>query len=701
MKIYTKICLHGIISLLFSISIRASVGTFPYSFENKLKSSVKTFELKSLNNDSILKKDSGCELCGGKFGIGFPENIDLQNSGTWDTLKSGDRVWRLKIASKTAVGLRINWDKFNIPQGSMLFITDGIKTIYKGPVTSPSNAKMVYTTGNLYVKELILEYDQPSSGEKNPEFHISECIYIYKNRQFKPECGLGGTPAPPAGSCYGTSLPCHTNVNCLPWVTDHCNDIRATIMYDFAFQNSDGNILWTECSGVLVNNTAQDFTPYILTANHCVSQTANDNNPRVELDQWIVYFNWQSPDCYDAYGNIVSTMVGVEIKATAACSPFCATTSLWYPDMALLLACYNPPSLPLQYNMYFAGWNRIYNSVDLDNTDVTIIGHPQGDIKKIFGGTVHDWYGDSTTAGCTLCPNDYHWWQVDHTGGDLTEPGNSGCPLFTVDHQVIGTCSWTAPLVTSCDHPGVAEFGCLGDFWNNVNSYLDPLETGAWNLQGIDPIEVCQSDITLEGNHWPASSWQQEPMITIQAGHTITANGGMIDPTYIQSYTPPGGPTYYSQYVYSAGDAIDLKSDFGVDIGNSFKAVIAGCQPWTSDCGFNYVSSPEPTGKNQNGNSILNDNSAAISPPPQNVLLTVDPNPFTNMITINFNIGFSANVSISISDIKGNQVKNIPLENYNPGTYSVQVPLGDLIPGTYYLKFFDGKTIQVEGIVKM
>ena len=40
------------------------------------------------------------------------------------------------------------------------------------------------------------------------------------------------------------------------------------------------------CSGALINNTANDGTPYFLTADHCYSNPAN----------WAFRFGWISPD---------------------------------------------------------------------------------------------------------------------------------------------------------------------------------------------------------------------------------------------------------------------------------------------------------------------------------------------------------------------------------------------------------------------
>ncbi len=43
------------------------------------------------------------------------------------------------------------------------------------------------------------------------------------------------------------------------------------------------------CSGCLINNTSYDFTPYFLTANHCVAGE--------DVGDWSFRFQYKSPTC--------------------------------------------------------------------------------------------------------------------------------------------------------------------------------------------------------------------------------------------------------------------------------------------------------------------------------------------------------------------------------------------------------------------
>ena len=71
------------------------------------------------------------------------------------------------------------------------------------------------------------------------------------------------------------------------------------------------------CSASVINNTAQDCTPYILTAWHCGEHTANQN-----LSGYTWYWNYQKTSCQPnnngtnpSKGN--ETMVNGTVRSTS------------------------------------------------------------------------------------------------------------------------------------------------------------------------------------------------------------------------------------------------------------------------------------------------------------------------------------------------------------------------------------------------
>jgi hypothetical protein len=75
-----------------------------------------------INKDSLLAqdelyKDSNSAI---RFGYAHEVHFNLKNSGTWDTLDNGDRLWRLRIVCPDAyslVGTTYETNEFNKENG--------------------------------------------------------------------------------------------------------------------------------------------------------------------------------------------------------------------------------------------------------------------------------------------------------------------------------------------------------------------------------------------------------------------------------------------------------------------------------------------------------------------------------------------------------------------------------------------------------
>ena len=56
------------------------------------------------------------------------------------------------------------------------------------------------------------------------------------------------------------------------------------------------------CSGTLINNTARDFKPYIISAAHCIGAS---NVPQSDLNKWMFTFVFVTPDGEKAVDGLV------------------------------------------------------------------------------------------------------------------------------------------------------------------------------------------------------------------------------------------------------------------------------------------------------------------------------------------------------------------------------------------------------------
>ena len=109
------------------------------------------------------------------------------------------------------------------------------------------------------------------------------------------------------------------------------------------------------CSGAMVNNTANDGTPYFLTANHCLG------NPNT----WTYYFNHESATCSGSTGPTDNSISGGTLLLNNGAS-----------DVALIELSATPPA---SWGVEYAGWD----ASSANHSSAVGIHHPSGDVKKI------------------------------------------------------------------------------------------------------------------------------------------------------------------------------------------------------------------------------------------------------------------------------------------------------------------------------
>ena len=107
---------------------------------------------------------------------------------------------------------------------------------------------------------------------------------------------------------------CHLDVTCYPeWSNS------ATGVARIAFERSEGSFI---CSGTLLNNNREDFTPYFLTAAHCVD---TEEEARSTIGFWFYQTqtcNGELPDFqsvpYTEGARLLSTLGGGSPSTGAA-----------------------------------------------------------------------------------------------------------------------------------------------------------------------------------------------------------------------------------------------------------------------------------------------------------------------------------------------------------------------------------------------
>lgn len=466
MKVYSTILV--VASLIWSISAKAQLSeggippSFQYTEKGLLKSTLEPYmALSERSAEELIEEDNLIPREGYPLRVGtlIPVEIDINKTGAWSQLSNGDRIWRQTIVSPEALSIIINYKELYIPEGGKLFLYDKTKEQILGAYTHNTNPNISeFSTEETYGDEVTLEYVASSRSLENPIITISDIAHLYRGE--KPSLRATGP---------GTSLPCMIDINC-PTGADWQTQKKGVV----ALKVTIGRGVYV-CSGSLVNNTAEDKTPYILTANHCFvigSQEAN-----YAISQYR--FNYEKTACggsnTDEPQAQHKTLIGATLKAR---SPLAGGA-----DGMLLLLNNNVPDT---WNPYYNGWDR----TNVASPNGAVIHHPSGDFKKISlysKALIPDGQVDFEDGMTDI---NSHWRVV--YSSSVTEGGSSGSPIFNQNKLIVGTLSGGS---STCERPLWPDYyGRMSYHWDqykdanqHMKKYLDPLNKNVNFLAGLDP----------------------------------------------------------------------------------------------------------------------------------------------------------------------------------------------------------------------
>jgi len=478
-----------LISCIFLMTtfIRAQIhedGT-PRSFLNptQFKQKIPIIEMNTSDIDiSELLAEDEIDLADNlplRFAKTFNVNYGLDNSGAWETLPNGDKVWRLTIRGEDALNLNLNYDDFYLPKGAELYIYNSDKSQVIGAFTSKNNkSSRRFATELIHDDELTLEYYEPAQVSPRGSIVIGTIGWGYRDLD-------GNVNAKFAGSCQ-------VNINCPEgnnWQDEQKGVARYVI--DAAFL----------CSGTLINNEREDCTPYFSSANHCIVGTGKDavSNPLAPL--FVFYWNYEcaTPSCISGIAddgcinvNSVPTTNGATIVASSGAPPR-APTSANFGDFALFLLDEDP--IQAGIDVFLNGWDKRGTPEGYAPSECIGIHHPAGSPKKI-----------STDTDGAVVDAEYWslFWEPTASGHSVTEGGSSGSPLFDKDTKlVLGQLFGGSSL--NCDDPA-NDLAIYGGFYytftnagnpsnmlpqRRLDVWLDPDATGVLSMQAADPDTLC------------------------------------------------------------------------------------------------------------------------------------------------------------------------------------------------------------------
>ncbi|WP_082868074.1 T9SS type A sorting domain-containing protein [Tenacibaculum ovolyticum] len=430
MKIQFK---HTLIlfTLLMGMNIKAQIseGGAPYFAS---KSVAKSYSIPKISMPPInleKRKQEGKEK---PYQFAYAHKVDINpnNSGTWYTLSNGDKYWVLEIESKGAKSLNFTFSDFYLPKGAKLFFYNKSRSDIKGAFTHKNN-KSYRKLGIAPIKgdQIIIEYYHPVQLSEKPALQLATVGHDYKG-VFKLAKSIYKSKNTTKAK-FGESSDCQVNVAC--GIGNRWDkQIRSVVLY--ASNNGTGL-----ASAVLINNTNQDRTPYLLTALHNVSDSRA--NPQTSM----FIFNYQSSTCADPQTepSMANSISGAEFLRQDISSvpqegvsgpdgnPTITRAENAGIDFALLKLS---SPIPTSYNAYYSGWNASNTPTDY----FLGIHHPSGDIKKISFGTDIKRPTELNRFDSFNERQKQYFWEVKWTTGS-TETGSSGSPLFNSSGDVIGT----------------------------------------------------------------------------------------------------------------------------------------------------------------------------------------------------------------------------------------------------------------------
>lgn len=436
------------------------------------------------NRVADLERQDALQGLGPRYAVPYEVDISPASHGSWVQASENTMVWRLRVACDNAVSLNFGFDRYHLPEATRLFIYDTRPGRAIRPFTEDDNAAhgelwTPPTVGN----DVILELTVPVKAMDRLDLHLGVINAGYRGFEefFNDRSGS-----------------CNVDVVC-----PEGDGWRAEIA-SVAVISTGGS---TFCTGFMVNNTANDETPYFMTANHCGINSGN-------AASLVVFWNYETSTCGGTPDGVLSDFqTGAFYRASKSSSDFTLVELDSLPQPEWMVA--------------YAG----FDATGADADWACAIHHPSTDEKRIS----FEWQPTTTTSYLgTSVPGDGTHVRVADWDVGTTEPGSSGSPLFNQDHRVIGQLHGG---YAACGNDLSDWYGKFSVSWNGSSSsnrlrdWLDPLNSGALTVDTL----------------WPGASG-----ITVTPGDTFVSEG------------QAGGPFTPASRVYTIRNMGDFAVSYNV-----------------------------------------------------------------------------------------------------------------------------------------
>jgi lysyl endopeptidase len=389
------------------------------------------------------------------FIFAIPIDVDWTpgNSGTWEVLADGSKLWRLRILSRKAKSLNLGITDFFLPPCVKLWLYNFNADYVEGPYEDKDKTNNQLWTPVIPGEQMVVEIYVPAG-------------IFYKLIR------VGITKVNHGFSGVEQRGPCNVDVAC-PGAGKWRDQIRSAALFSW-----EGHM---RCTGVLLNNCKRNFTPYLLTAAHSGINCSNAHT-------MVIYWNYQSPNCArcrceNLAGSLAYNQTGAIFRAK------------WNDeegsDFVLVELKERPDP---QYNVYYSGWD----ATGTNPGSAFGIHHPADYEKSVnfCGSTIISTGKKSmkTNAGG-------YYWCVDKWDFGTIQDGSSGSGLWDASTGLCIGQLWGG-YGRGCDEKdpcqpkeGSCWYGKFSAAWEgggtpgtHLKYWLDPCDTGTKILPGADPL---------------------------------------------------------------------------------------------------------------------------------------------------------------------------------------------------------------------
>ncbi|MGE4632985.1 MAG: hypothetical protein AAEJ47_08100, partial [Planctomycetota bacterium] len=423
-------------AMSFVLSLAFLFVCMPAQADISLKE-IPFIELPALEIESLAIEDEERDSLGlaPRYAVPNPVTITPQTHGRWNKLDETTAVWRLRFRCKNAISMNFGFSRWLVPIDAEMRIynLDRTHRIRAFDVNDIQDSGELWTppvAGGDVIIEILCSLEERWLVEQEVELNSVNPGYrgFYEN--------FGQTPSSSTWPSFSGS--CNVDVAC-PQSAGWENEI------DCVGVISTGGFLF--CTGFMVNNTAQDGTPFFMTADHCGVTGGNAGS-------LVVFWNYENSTCRTpgsaasggpGNGTLNEFSTGSIFRAGSATSDF------------TLVELNTPPNAA--FGVSFCGWNATTSSP----SSAVGIHHPNTEEKRI------SFENDPPSLSTNFVTvND---WDLG-----TTEPGSSGSPLFDQNHRVIGQlCCGTA----ACGNNFSDDYGRFSASWNlGLGFWLDAANTG-------------------------------------------------------------------------------------------------------------------------------------------------------------------------------------------------------------------------------